>query len=128
MIHPMIRLLASEPGKLVEHAAAYAALARAETAGNVRGMGRRAICGVAAVVLGGTAVGLAGMAALIAAAVPIEQMPMPHALWLVPAVPALAAGVCAWIARRPMPDRWLTTVRTQWQADLELLRQMERQA
>ncbi|MEK8026701.1 phage holin family protein [Pseudaquabacterium rugosum] len=127
MIHPLFRLLASEPGKLVEHAGAYAELARAETAGNVRGVGRRLACLAAAVLLGGTAVGLAGMAVLLAATIPLQQMPLPAALWLVPAVPALAAVLCAWVARRPMPGRWLPTVRAQWQADLALLRQLERQ-
>lgn len=122
MFHPLLRLLASHPDLVAEHLTAYAALAQAEAVQSGRGLRQRATLGACAVLALSLAVGLAGVALLLVAALPLAAMPRPWLLWAVPAGPLLASLLCALRARRLPPANALVRLREQWQADLQLLR------
>lgn len=123
MIHPLFRLLTSQPQLLAEHASAYGELALAETAELGLALKRQLAWWLAAAVLASLGLGLGGVAVLLVAAIPPAQMPWP---WLLAALPAsllLAAGMCAWAARgAALGPAWQLT-RAQWALDAQLVRE-----
>lgn len=121
MFHPLIRLVAAKPHLLTAHLAAYAGLLEVQTTEALAGLRRRSLL-VAGVVTGATlGLGLAGGAALLAAAIPLQAMPLPWLLVVVPAVPLLAAALCARALQR-LPQAWSgEPLRSQWAADAALL-------
>lgn len=123
LIHPLFRTLASRPDLLVQHAGAYAALAQAELGEAARCWRQRLLWGLVVAVLALLALGLGGVALLLAAAVPLAQMPAPWVLVALPAglgVLALVLGVWqAWRHRgRTVFDAALW--RAQWAQDQAL--------
>lgn len=122
MFHPLLRLLASHPDLVAEHLTAYAALAQAEAVQTGRGLRQRALLGTCAFFGLLLAIGLAGVALLFVAALPLSDMPRPWLLWVVPVVPLIASLLCAMRASRLPPVNTLVRLRGQWQADLQLLR------
>jgi len=99
MIHPLIRLLATRPQLLAEHFGAYLALASAEAGDAAGQLRRRALLGT---VMGLGALlgsGLAGVALMLLAVVPLAAMPHPWLLATVPLVP-LAVSLGCWLALR----------------------------
>lgn len=128
MIHPLFRTLASSPELLAEHAGAYAELAGAEAAELAGRLRQRVWLGGAAALLAALAVGFGGVALLLVAAVPLSQMPHPALLWLVPAVPALAAAGCVAALRRVKAVPAFETLRRQWLADRALWREVSEKA
>lgn len=125
MIHPLLARLATQPGLFAEHAGAYAELAGAE-AGLLgqRWLKRGVLLGVA-VATGALALGLAGVAALLAAALPLQAMPAPWALVVVPLVPGVLAALCAWLARGSPADRVFPLLRQQIELDTRLLAEVD---
>lgn len=125
MIHPLIARLASQPGLLAEHACAYAALAGAE-AGMLgqRWLRRGVLLGVS-VATGALALGLAGMAALLTAALPVQAMPAPWALVVVPVLPGVVSALCAWLARGSPADPVFPLLRQQIEQDTRLLSEVD---
>ncbi len=121
MFHPLIRLLAAKPHLLTAHVAAYAALLGVQADAALAVLRQRALL-LAGLAIGATlGLGLAGAALLLAAALPLQAMPAPWLLALVPAVPLLLATVCA-VALRRTPAAWSAQpLRSQWQADAALL-------
>lgn len=91
MIHPFFSTLLTRPELLAEHASAYAELASVEAAIAATEWRRRSACIVTAALLALLGVGWGGVAALMAAAWPVAQMPAPWVLVAVPAVPLLLA-------------------------------------
>ena len=123
MVHPMLRLLATQPELLAEHVAAYAELASAEAAEASAALKRRALLGVLAALLALLGLIFAGVAALLLGAMPLANMPLPWLLLLVPAVPLVAAAGWA-LALRPQPSaRSFAHLREQVAADTALLRE-----
>ena len=125
MIHPAFIALARQPGLVLAHADAYADLAAAELDEWSGQWKRRARLTLAAALLAGLALALAGAAALLLAAVPVAAMPMPWLLAVVPAVPLLLAAALAWRAHAlpvtpPFPE-----LRQQLAQDLATLRILE---
>lgn len=100
LIHPLFRTLASRPDLLAEHAGAYAALAQAELGEAARRWRERLLWGLVVTVLALLALGLGGVALLLAAALPVDRMP---AAWVLVALPAslalLALALGVWQAR-----------------------------
>jgi hypothetical protein len=122
MIHPLFRLLTSQPQLLAEHASAYGALALSETAELGLAIKRQLAWWLAAAVLASLGLGLAGVAVLLFAAVPPAQMPWPWLLITLPASLLLAAALCAWTARgAALGPAWQLT-RAQWALDAQLAR------
>lgn len=125
MIHPLFISLAKRPRLFMEHADAYAALALAEAADWQVKWQHRAMVGTAAAVLVSLALGLAGVAALLVAALPLEAMPQPWLLVVVPLV-ALVLGLwLAWRARRMAPVPAFAALREQVSQDLATLKLLD---
>ncbi|MCA6215512.1 hypothetical protein KGA65_03040 [Ideonella sp. B7] len=123
LIHPLLGVLASRPEMLTEHAGAYAALASAELREAVRQWRRRLLVQVLAAALALAGLGLGGVAALLAAALPLASMPAPWALVAVPgALLLLAAGLAGWQARMVVTLDW-TALQAQWALDQALWRE-----
>lgn len=125
MVHPVIHLLASRPELFADHVAGYGQLVAAQVTDAAAGWRQRALLGLAALLALVASFGLAGMALLLAAAVPVDEMPMPWLLIAVPATGMLVAVVCGLMARRPLASLSLEPLRAQMAADKALLRELE---
>ncbi|MBK7062745.1 MAG: hypothetical protein IPH51_20825 [Rubrivivax sp.] len=125
MIHPLFMRLAAQPSLFTEHALAYAELARAEAGLLGQRWLRRGV--LAALGLGSAALslGLAGVAALLAASLPLQAMPAPWALWAVPLAPALLAAACTWLALSTPPDPSFPLLRRQIETDAMLFHEVD---
>ena len=121
MIHPLFTRLVTQPGLFAEHAGAYAELAAAEALQLSERLKRQLLLALTAAVCGLSGVGLAGVAAMLAAALPFDSMPAPWALWAVPAVPLAAAAVCGWQLWRMQSVAAFALLRSQFAADVQLL-------
>lgn len=122
MIHPLFITLAKQPTLFTEHADAYADLALAEWEGVTAQLKSRALIWGVTAVLSLVGLMLLGTSLLLWAVVPLASMPMPWLLWVVPGVPLVGAGVCAWAAatRRDAPA--FETLRAQWAQDMATLK------
>lgn len=121
MIHPFFTKLVSQPGLFAEHAGAYAELAAAEALQLSSHLKRQLVLAVSASLCALLGLGLAGIAALFAAALPFDTMPAPWALFAVPAVPLAGAAACAWLLWRRQSLEAFALLRSQWAADARLL-------
>ena len=120
-VHPLLRLVVSQPHLFAEHAEAYAALASEEmkkvsSAWAVR-IGLVAGAGVLAML------GLiwGGVSLLIAAALPSDDYPAGWALWVVPLTPIVVAAVLILIAKGKTMDRPFDVLRTQLRDDMAVV-------
>jgi len=122
MIHPLVRLLATEPHLAAEHVSAYAALIQAE-AGQVRRRWLlRTALGLLALACLGVAIVLTGIALMLWAITPALSEQGQWALCAAPAVPAVVAIVAGLIARRPAAERAFASIQAQIRADLDMIR------
>lgn len=122
MFHPLFQLLRERPELLAEHAGAYADLAGAQASEAWRNLRRKLAWGLAAGVMAGLALALAGVALLLLAHTPLAQWQMPWLLAAVPGVPALLAALCTWQAlRQPLRFELRRMLQQQWAADAALL-------
>ncbi len=122
MIHPLFITMAKKPGLFLEHADAYTDLAVAELACWRSRLQQRAALTVAAAVLAFLGLGLAGVAGLLAAALPLQAMPMPWVLWALPMAPLLLAAILGWRMRQLDEGATFTTLREQLAQDLATLK------
>lgn len=128
MIHPLFITMAKEPGLFLEHADAYADLAVAElTCWRTRTV-RRAMLAAAAALCALLGLGLAGVAGLLAAALPWQVMPMPWVLWALPLFLLVLAAVLAWRVQQLEVDSTFTTLREQVAQDLATLKILDEEA
>lgn len=123
MLHPLIRLLATRPHLLAEHIGGYAHLLSVQvndalTLAKVRTI---LLASLAAGAVIGT--GLAGVAVMLVAVVPVAQMPAPWALAVAPALPLIGAAICWWLLQRQPEMLSLDVLRDQISADAALLRE-----
>ena len=122
MIHPLLHKLVTQPGLFVEHASGYAELAAIEAQAAARAWQRRIALFAAAALLAAAALVFSGMAVLLAAALPLAQMPLPWLLLLLPLVFWIAAAGVAWAGWRQTPTPVFGHLRQQWSADVQLMR------
>ncbi len=122
MIHPLFISMAKQPALFLEHADAYTDLAVAELACWRSRLQQRAILTAAAVLLALIGVGLAGVAGLLAGALPWQTMPMPWLLWAIPLAPLVIAGVLAWRIARLEDGATFATLRDQVAQDLATIK------
>lgn len=123
MIHPLLRLVATRPDLLADHAEAYAGLLGEEVGRVATGWKRRIALQAVALCMAGVAVVLGGVALMLWAALPAASLQLPWALWAVPATPALLALVCVLVAHGPANDGF-ALLKQQLAADLVMLRQV----
>ena len=120
---PLLRVLASEPDALVEHAAAYADLAsdefqalQAHWVQRLLWLAIAAVAGVAALILGGVAL-------MLWAALPAIDTGRAWLLWVVPLVPGLVAVVGVLAARRIDERPAFGNLRAQLREDMAMVRE-----
>ncbi len=124
MIHPLLRLAATEPHLLGDHVEAYASLvgeeiSKASTSWMTRiGLYLVGLCMV------GVGLVLIGVALLLCAALPSSDYPAPWAMIVIPLTPFVIAVVCVIAARSMRIDKAFDTVRKQLNADLAMLREV----
>lgn len=122
MLHPLLRLVATQPQLLAEHAHAYGGLVGEELGKTASAWTLRALLAAVALALLAVAVVLAGVALMLWAVIPVANIQSPWALVVAPALPALVGLACAWVARRPTDDAF-KDLKQQLAADLTLLRE-----
>lgn len=126
MFHPLIRLMASKPHVVAHHLGGYVALASAQAQDAAASLRMRLVwsVGAAAGLAGGGL--LAGVALLLAAALPLSDMPAPWLLLAAPGAPLLAGALC-WLQARRRPVAWsLDCLREQLAADTALLAEVDK--
>jgi uncharacterized membrane protein YqjE len=124
MIHPLLRLAASEPHLLGEHVEAYAALVGEEAKDLSTSWIKRIVLYAVAGIMGLVGLILVGVALLFWAAVPTDQYNAGWALIVIPLVPLVVAAVCAFSARSKPIAAAFEKVRQQLNADVALLREV----
>ena len=124
MIHPLLRLIATEPQVLGDHVEAYADLVGEEAKKTATAWGLRLGLFAASLALLIVALVLTGVAIMLWAAVPAGDL---HAPWVLVAVPvitlALAAG-CVLYARKSPVENAFDNVKKQLSADMAMLREV----
>ena len=122
MIHPLFRLIASEPQMLADHVEAYSDLVSEEVANAAATWKRQALAATLVVVLAIVAAVLAGVAVMLWAVTPPEAIHAPWALIVAPLVPALAAAGCWLGAKSADKGQGFAAIRAQLAADAAMLR------
>lgn len=124
MIHPLLRLAASQPHLLGDHVGAYASLVTSEVGKASTAWITRIGLLVAGGVLGCIGLILVGVALLLCAALPASDFPAPWALFVIPLTPIALAGACALFARSKPIENAFAKVKHQLDADLSMLREV----
>lgn len=123
MIHPLLRLVVTQPHLLADHAGAYADLVGDEAAKTAKAYAIRAAAGVLALVLLLVFLILAGVALMFWAVTPAANLQAPWALIVGPAVPALLAIVAVLVALKETASPF-AELKQQLAADLSMVRQV----
>jgi len=122
MIHPLFRLLVSEPQLVTDHVEAYSELVAEEVGVLTTQWKRRALLYAAAGMGMLLALLLIAIALMLWAAVPTESM---HAPWVLVAVPGATLVLALWAflaAKAPIAEHGFKTLREQFAADAAMLR------
>jgi len=118
LVHPIFSVLVSRPELVMEHVAAYAALAQEEASSVGTEVAKRAIAWAACAFCALVFLVLAGVAVMLGAI----HDEFSWALVLVPAIPLVLAAVSWNIARQRLPERAFAELRSQLDADVQALR------
>ena len=124
MIHPLLRLIATEPQILGDHVEAYAELVGDEVKKTGSAWGARIALYLAALGFASVTLVLGGVAVMLWGSLPATGMPMPWLLIVVPAVTAVAALACFLLARRNPIENAFDNVKKQLNADMAMLREV----
>lgn len=123
MIHPLVRLLATEPHLVAEHVGAYAELIECEAREAQRRLTVRLALSLLALCCLGIAAVLTGVALMLWAVTPALSTGAQWALGAAPAVPAIVAILSGLAARRPSAQRAFESIKAQISADLQMIRE-----
>lgn len=122
MIHPLFRMLVSEPNLLADHVEAYSQLVAEEVGAVTAQWKKRAALHALSAFAALLALVLTGVSLLLWAAIPVDEMNAPWGLIAVPALfLALAVGA-NFAARARMAEHGFKTIREQLAADAAMLR------
>jgi len=124
MIHPLLRLAATEPQLLGDHVEAYAALVGEEVSKVSTSLIVRLALYGAALCLIAVGLVLVGVALLFCAAVPSSGYPAPWAMFVVPLAPFVIAAGCIIFARSRPSEKPFDTIKKQLNADMAMLREV----
>ena len=123
MLHPLLRLIATRPQLLADHAEAYAGLV-SEDLGKAATIWKwRIVLYTVALALVAVAVVLTGVALMLWAVTPPSSMQAPWALIAGPAVPLVGAIACVLFTRGKTVDTF-ADLKQQVAADLVMLREV----
>ena len=128
MIHPLFITMAKRPGLFLEHADAYTDLAVAELACWKTRLKHRATLILAAALLSILALGLGGVACLLAAALPVQTMPVPWLLWALPLSLLLVAAFLGWRVQQLEDETAFSTLREQVAQDVATLKILDEES
>lgn len=118
VLHPLLSVLVRRPDLVLAHLAGYATLIREEASATASAIVRRALAWAVAILSFTVFLVLAGVAAMLAAL----HAQVHWVLLLVPGI-ALVLSVLAWAqARQKLPAEALSELRSQLDADIEILR------
>ncbi len=123
MIHPLLRLIATQPQLLADHAESYAELVGEEIGKTTAVWKRRVLLNATALCLVGVAAVLSGVALMLWAALPVLSINAPWALVAAPALPALAALWCGYEGQRDTGD-FFKDLKQQIATDIVMLREV----
>ncbi len=121
-MHPLLRLIMSQPGLLVDHAEAYAELVSAEFSKASVNWKRSLLLDAIAICSLGVAAVLAGVAVMLWATIPASDIRAPWALMVTPLLPAVVALVCMVAARSRNDAHAFDDLKEQVAADMVMLR------
>ncbi|MEO5881645.1 MAG: hypothetical protein ABIQ06_04460 [Caldimonas sp.] len=124
MIHPLLRLITSEPGLLGDHVEAYADLVGEEVRKTGAAWGLRLALYAGALCLTGVGLVLTGVALMLWAAVPPSGLQAPWVLVAVPVFTFVTAVACFLFARRNPVESAFDKVKKQLSADMAMLREV----
>jgi uncharacterized membrane protein YqjE len=123
-MHPLLNLLMTRPELLSEHAQAYAELAACEASDMVSAGRRRLLWSASALCCATATVVLAGVAMMLAVALPATHSAAIWTLFLTPCVPLLGTLVCVVTLRSHQRPPAFAELREQLNTDLQLLREV----
>jgi uncharacterized membrane protein len=124
MIHPLLRLAATEPHLLGDHVEAYAALVGEEVSKVSTSWAMRIGLYATALLMAVVGLVLIGVALLLCAALPSSDYPAPWAMIVVPLAPFVIAAICVVVARAKPIEKAFDNVRKQLNADMAMLREV----
>ena len=124
MIHPLLRLIATEPQILGDHVEAYAELLGDEVKKTGSAWATRLRLYLAALCLLGVGLVFAGVALMLWAALPPAGFQAPWVLVAVPLVTLIGALGCAIAAARSPIESAFDNVKKQLNADMAMLREV----
>lgn len=124
MIHPLLRLAATQPQLLGDHVEAYAALVGEEVDKVSASLITRVALYGAALCMVAVGLVLIGVALLFWAAVPSSEYPAPWAMFVVPLAPWVIAAACVFFARSKPTEKPFDTLKKQLNADMAMLREV----
>lgn len=124
MIHPLLRLAATQPHLLGDHVEAYAALVGEEVSKVSTSLMIRAglLLGAALMVVVGLV--LVGVALMLRATVPAGDYTAGWALFVVPLTPFVIGAICIVVARVQSTEKPFDTIKKQLNADMAMLREV----
>lgn len=123
-MHPFFKLMVDRPAVITDHVEAYASLATLELSGAVRHLRLRALKTAMALSCAAVAAVLAGVAVMLWAATPADQLHAPWVLWLAPGLPAVLAVWC-WLSAKAINEApAFSALRDQVRADIDMLREV----
>ncbi|MGY4828372.1 hypothetical protein ACVNIS_07340 [Sphaerotilaceae bacterium SBD11-9] len=123
MIHPLLRLVATQPQLLADHAEAYADLFGEELGAASARWKRRVVLKSIGLCLVGVSAALGGVALMLWAVIPPADIHAPWALLVAPLVPLAVAGACWWTGNARSPAAF-EGMRQQMRADVAMLREV----
>ncbi len=124
LIHPLLRLAATEPHLLGDHVEAYAALVGEEVSRASTSWMMRIGLYLVALAMLGVGLVLVGVALLLAATLPASDYPATWALIVVPITPFVIAAVCILVARAKPITSAFDKIKAQLNADMSMLREV----
>lgn len=122
-MHPLLHLIVREPGLLADHAGAYAELLGEEIGFASSQWKRRALLTAVALCCAGVGAVLVGVALMLWAVIPPENMNAPWALVLAPLVPLGLAAGCWLAAQSKAGPRAFEQVRRQLREDAAMFKE-----
>ncbi len=123
-IHPLLRLVMTQPHLLGDHAEAYAALVGEEAKKVSTSLAMRIGLYAGASVFALIGLVLVGVALLLRASISSVDYPAGWALLVVPATPFVIAAVMVFVARSKPIENAFNTVKKQFKSDMDLLREV----
>ena len=124
MIHPLLRLAATEPQLLGDHVEAYASLVGEEVGKVSTSVITRVVLYAAAALMAAVGLVLIGVALLLVSAIPSSEYPAGWALVVVPLAPFLIAAGCVMYARSKPTEKPFDNIKKQLNADMAMLREV----